>query len=79
MIVKILGPGCANCHNLEKNTRTALADLGLDATVEAVTDYGDIAGYGIMKTPGLVVDEEVLVSGRVPKPAEIAELLSARA
>ncbi len=78
MIVKILGPGCANCHNLEKNTRAALADLGLDATVEAVTDYGQIAGYGVMKTPGLVVDEEVLVSGRVPKPAEIAELLAGR-
>jgi Thioredoxin domain len=46
--------------------------------VSVVTDYGDIAGYGIMKTPGLVVDEEVLVYGCVPKPAEIAELLSAR-
>lgn len=46
--------------------------------MSVVTDYGDIAGYGIMKTPGLVVDEEVLVYGRVPKPAEIAELLPAR-
>jgi small redox-active disulfide protein 2 len=79
MIIKILGPGCANCHNLEKNTRAALSDTGIEATVEQVTDYGDIAGYGIMKTPGLVVDDEVLVSGRVPKPAEIAELLAARA
>lgn len=79
MIVKILGPGCANCHNLERNTRAALADLGLEATVEAVTDYGQIAGYGIMRTPGLVVDEKVLVSGRVPKPAEIAKLLAGSA
>jgi small redox-active disulfide protein 2 len=78
MIVKILGPGCANCHNLEKNTRTALAQLGLDATVEKVTDYGQIAGYGVLKTPGLVVDEQVVVSGRVPKPAELAELLANR-
>lgn len=78
MIIKILGPGCKNCHNLEKNTRTALADSGIEATVEQVTDYGAIAGYGILKTPGLVVDEEVLVSGRVPKPSEIAELLRAR-
>ena len=76
MHIKILGPGCANCTNLEKNTRTALAELGLDATVEKVTDYGAIAGYGVMKTPGLVVDEQVVVSGRVPKPAEIAKLLS---
>ncbi len=79
MIIKILGPGCANCHKLETNTRTAVADLGLDATIEPVTDYGQIAGYGIMKTPGLVVDDQVLVSGRVPKPAEIAQLLSTRA
>lgn len=78
MIVKILGPGCANCHALEKNTRQALTDLGLEATVETVSDYGLIAGYGVMRTPGLVVDEEVLASGRVPKPAEIAKLLQTR-
>ncbi|HYN29143.1 MAG TPA: thioredoxin family protein [Dermatophilaceae bacterium] len=78
MIVKVLGPGCKNCHTLEKNTRTALADLGLDATVEQVTDYGQIAGYGVLRTPGLVVDEEVVVSGRVPTPRELAELLAAR-
>jgi small redox-active disulfide protein 2 len=77
MIVKILGPGCNNCKNLEKATRQALADLGLEATVEKVEDYPTIVGYGIMSTPGLVVDEKVLVSGRVPKPAEIKELLTA--
>jgi small redox-active disulfide protein 2 len=78
VIVKVLGPGCANCRALEKNTRAALADLGIEATVEEVTDYGAIAGYGVMRTPGLVVDEEVVVSGRVPKPREIAALLDAR-
>jgi small redox-active disulfide protein 2 len=76
MIVKILGPGCANCQNLERATREAIAELGLDATVEKVTDYPTIAGYGVMATPGLVVDEKVLVSGRVPKPAEIKLLLT---
>ena len=76
MIIKILGPGCNNCKNLEKATLDALADLGLDATVEKVEDYPSIAGYGIMSTPGLVVDERVLVSGRVPKPAEIRALLT---
>jgi small redox-active disulfide protein 2 len=76
MIVKILGPGCNNCKNLEKATREALADLGLDAILEKVEDYPTIVGYGIMSTPGLVVDEKVLVSGRVPKPAEIRELLA---
>lgn len=79
MNVKILGPGCNNCKKLERATREALDSLGLDATVEKVTDYPTIAGYGIMSTPGLVVDEEVLVSGRVPRPAEIRELLIAAA
>ena len=76
--IKILGPGCANCVNLEKQARQAVEQLGLDATIEKVTDYADIAGYGIMRTPGLVVDEQVLVSGRVPKAAEIAQLLSSK-
>lgn len=79
MIIKILGSGCANCTRLEANTKDALATLGVDATIEKVTDVGDIASYGIMRTPGLVVDEQVLVSGRVPDAAEIATLLSASA
>jgi small redox-active disulfide protein 2 len=77
MIIKILGPGCTNCKNLERATREALAQLGLDATVEKVEDYPTILGYGVMSTPGLVVDDKVLVSGRVPKPAEIKQLLAA--
>ena len=78
MIVKILGSGCNNCRKLEDNTRTALADLGLTAEVEHVTDFGQIAGYGVMKTPGLVVDEEVVVSGRVPTATQVRDLLAAR-
>ena len=78
MHIKVLGPGCANCVNLEKNTRAVLASLGMEASVEKVTDYADIAGYGIMRTPGLVVDEQVVLSGRVAKPAEIAQLLAGR-
>ena len=77
--IKILGPGCANCVNLEKQARQAVEQLGLDATIEKVTDVGDIASYGVMRTPGLVVDEQVLVSGRVPDAKEIATLLSASA
>jgi small redox-active disulfide protein 2 len=76
MIIKILGSGCANCQRLEANAKKALDTLGLQATVEKVTDFGDIASYGVMKTPGLVVDEQVLVSGRVPDAAEIARLLA---
>ncbi len=77
MHVKILGPGCRNCRNLEAHTRQALDQLGLDASVEKVTDYAEIAGYGVLSTPGLVVDEKVVVSGRVPGADEIADLLSA--
>ena len=79
MNIKILGSGCKNCVALERNTREALAEMDLDAEVTKVTDYPTIASYGIMKTPGLVVDEQVIVSGRVPKPAEIRDLLTALA
>ena len=78
MIVKILGPGCRNCHSLEERTREALAQLGLQAQIEAVTDYAEIARYGVMKTPGLVVDEEVVVSGKVPSVADLTKLLTER-
>jgi small redox-active disulfide protein 2 len=74
--VKILGPGCANCERLEARTREALDALDLDATVEKVTDYAEIAGYGVLRTPGLVVDEALLASGRVPTSREISELLA---
>ena len=75
MIIKILGPGCTNCVNLERVTRQAVADLGLDAQIEKVTDYAAILGYGVMSTPGLVVDDKVLLSGRVPTAAHVRELL----
>jgi small redox-active disulfide protein 2 len=76
MLIKVLGPGCANCKRLEDRTREAVAELGLDAQIEKVTDYAQIAGYGVMKTPGLVVDEKLVVSGRVPTARELAELLT---
>ena len=77
MIIKVLGPGCANCKNLERVTREAVAELGLDATIEKVVDYPTIVGYGVMSTPGLVVDEKVVLSGRVPTVAQVRELLAA--
>ena len=76
MHIKILGPGCANCTRLEQVTREALDALGLEATVEKVTDYGDILSYNIMSTPGLVVDEKVIVSGRVPSARQVKDLLT---
>ena len=76
MLIKILGSGCANCVNLERVTREAAAELGLDPQFEKVTDYADIATYGVMRTPGLVVDEQVLLSGRVPTREQVRELLA---
>lgn len=76
MNIKILGSGCANCVNLEKATREAVTALGIDATIEKVTDYADIASYNIMRTPGLVVDEQVILSGRVPTASHVKELLA---
>ena len=76
MIIKVLGPGCTNCKNLERVTREAVDALGIDATIEKVEDYAVIMGYGVMSTPALVVDEKVVVSGRVPKPAEVRQILA---
>lgn len=75
MHITILGPGCRRCHRLEANTRQALERLGVDAVVDTVTDPAAIAGYGVMTTPGLVVDERVVVAGRVPSTDEITALL----
>ena len=77
MIVKVLGPGCKNCVNLERVTRQAIDDLGLDATLEKVTDYPTIVSYAVMSTPALVVDEKLVSSGRVPSAAEVRRLLTA--
>jgi small redox-active disulfide protein 2 len=77
VIIKVLGPGCTNCKNLERVTNEAVADLGLDASIEKVTDYGQIAGYGVMSTPALVVNENVVVSGRVPTRTEVKDMLAA--
>lgn len=76
MIIKVLGPGCANCANLEKAARQAVADLGIEATVEKVTDFPTIVGYGVMSTPGLVVDDKLVLSGRVPTAAQLRDLLA---
>lgn len=76
MHIKILGPGCANCHALEARTRQAVTDLGLTARITAVTDFPSIVGYGVMSTPALVVDERVVVAGRVPSTAQLRDILA---
>lgn len=74
--IKVLGPGCTNCVNLEKNARAAVAQLGIDATVEKLTNPADFARYGLLYTPGLVVNEKLVSAGRVPDVAEVTTLLA---
>lgn len=74
--ILILGPGCRNCQALEANTRAALEQMGDTAsTIGHVTDFTEIAKYGVMSTPGLVVDGKVVSYGKVLKPAEIVTIL----
>ncbi len=77
MLIKILGTGCAKCNRLEQLAREAVAELGLTAEFEHVTDMPKIMAYPIMSTPALVVNEAVKVSGRIPSKDEIAGWLKA--
>ena len=74
--VKILGSGCANCRRLEQLTREAVQAAGVEAEIVKVTDDAAIAAYGIMSTPGLVIDGRVVSYGRVPSAADIAAWLT---
>lgn len=73
--VKVLGSGCAKCNALEAAVREALAELGMDTAVDHVTDFAEIAAYGVMTTPALVVDGRVVSCGKVLKKEEAAALL----
>jgi len=75
MNIKILGPGCARCHQLEKTATEVVKELGIDATVEEVKDMSKIIAYNVMMTPGLVIDEQVVSSGKVPSKAEVTQLI----
>ncbi len=79
MKIKVLGPGCKNCVTLAENTKAALAELGVEAEIEKVTDFVQIASYGIMSTPGLVIDEKVVSYGKVLKPQDIVKLVKNQA
>jgi small redox-active disulfide protein 2 len=75
MTIKILGPGCTNCRTLAARTQEAVQQLCLAATIEKVEDFQTIASYGILRTPGLVIDEKVVSSGTVPRVEELRALL----
>lgn len=73
--VKVLGSGCAKCNELEANVKMALKQLGMDTTIEHVTDFSVIAAYGVMSTPALVVDGKVVSYGKVLKVEEAVKIL----
>jgi small redox-active disulfide protein 2 len=74
--LQILGPGCPKCKKLAENTETAAKDLGIEYTLEKVTDINDIMKFGVMMTPALAVDGQVKVVGKVPSPDEIKKMLA---
>jgi small redox-active disulfide protein 2 len=75
MIIKILGSGCRKCVTLGENAKVAAAAAGKDAEIVKVTDIAQIAGYGVMSTPGLVIDEKLVSAGKVLSAEEIGRLL----
>ncbi len=76
MNIKILGPGCARCQQLEKTTKEVVKELGVDAEVEEVKDINKIMEYPILTTPGLVINDTLVCAGRVPNKAEITQLIA---
>ena len=75
--IKVLGPGCANCKRLDQIVNKVGGERALDAQIEKITDYAEIMRWPILSTPGLVVNETLVASGRIPSEAEIAGWLAA--
>jgi small redox-active disulfide protein 2 len=76
MEIKVLGTGCPKCKRLEQITCEVLTEMGVTAAVTKVTDITDIMSYEILSTPGLVIDEKVVSSGRLPSKAEITSMIT---
>ncbi len=74
--IKVLGPGCANCQKVEQIAKHVVASLGIDASVQKVTDMLEIRRYSILATPGLVVNEKVVCAGRIPNEAEVTSWIT---
>jgi len=76
LTVKVLGSGCANCKRVEQIAHKVITDMGIEAEVIKVTDYAEIMAYNILSTPGLVINEKVVSTGRIPAPTEVTTWLT---
>ena len=76
LTIKVLGPGCSNCQKLAYLTERAVTHLAIEAQIEKVTDFAEIMKYPILSTPGLVINEKLVASGRIPSEAEITTFLT---
>lgn len=76
MKIKVLGTGCSKCHALEANAKQAVREAGLDIEIEKVTDLREIMKFQVLSTPGLVIDDQVKMTGRVPSVDEIKKMLA---
>ena len=76
MKIKVLGPGCARCHQLEQTVKDVVSELSIDAEIKKVSDIKRIMEYPILTTPGLVIDEKLVCSGRVPNKAEVTTFIT---
>ena len=80
MEIKVLGPGCANCHKMEEIAKVAVKELGIEATIEKITDISQIAMHGILSTPGLMVNGKIKHSGKpLPSLEKVKELIKSEA
>lgn len=75
MEIKVLGTGCKKCKTVEKTAREAVREMGIQANIEKVEDVLKIMQYGVMRTPALVINEKVVLSGKVPSKSEVIELI----
>jgi len=71
LTIKVLGSGCANCKRVEQIAHKVVSEMGVEAEVIKVTEYPDIMAYNVLATPGLVINEKLVSSGRIPTPAEV--------
>ena len=76
IIIKVLGSGCANCKRVAQIAHQVITDMNIEAQVIKVTDYADMMVYNVMSTPGVVINEKVVSTGRIPTPAEMTTWLT---